>query len=352
MVDADELARFAAVAAPTGDEEARAIWLERRLATAPGRRYRDAIGNLIWAFGDQRPDLLVMAHLDTVFPANTELRFERDGDSLTGPGVGDNACAVLAVVWALEQTEPPPSLAVAFTVGEEGLGNLRGARHVCEELHPRRVVAVEGHGLEHVVTEHVGSVRARIAVTGPGGHSWWDRGTPSAVHELAWISGWLINERVNIGRIDGGSAVNAIASSAELIVELRSHDNRELDSFEAGLRALPVREPLTIAIEFLGRRGAGRIHHDHPLVADVLAVRRALGLPETFGDGSTDANAAAALGIPAVGIGCANGTGMHTPHEQIDLKSLELGVEQLKELLVAETSVATRQSPPSSASRW
>ncbi len=341
MVNADELAQFAAVAAPTGNEEARAAWLERRLATAHGRRYRDAVGNLIWAFGNERPDLLVMAHLDTVFPADTELLFERDGDTLTGPGIGDNACAVLAVIWALEHVAPRPGLAVAFTVGEEGLGNLRGARHVCEELHPRRVIAVEGHGLERVVTEHVGSIRAHIEVTGPGGHSWWDRGTPSAVHELAWIAGWLIDERVNIGRFDGGSAVNAIASSAELIVELRSHDNRELDSFEAGLTALPVREPLTVAIEFLGRRGAGRVHHDHPLVADVLAVRRTLGLPETFGDGSTDANAAAALGIPAVGIGCATGAGMHTTHEQIDLKSLELGVEQLNQLLVADTPVST-----------
>ena len=77
-----------------------------------------------------------MAHVDTVFDADTELRFERDGDHLVGPGVGDNATAVMATVWALERIEPPAGLVVAFTVGEEGLGNLRGARQVCGDLAP------------------------------------------------------------------------------------------------------------------------------------------------------------------------------------------------------------------------
>lgn len=333
MIDVDELAAFAAVPAPTGAEDARLGWLERRLSGARGRRRRDAAGNLIWSFADGRPQLLAMAHVDTVFEAETELRFTRDGDALVGPGVGDNATAVMAVIWALERIDPPPGLVVAFTVGEEGLGNLRGARQACGELEPARVIAIEGHGLDHVVTEHVGSLRARIVVSGPGGHSWRDRGTPSALHELVALADRLAREGANVGRLTGGGAVNAIASEAEMLVELRSLDDGELSDFERRLGSLAVTPPLVLHHEVVGRRGAGQIDAEHPLVRSVIAARRRLGLDAAYGAGSTDANAAAALGIPAVGIGCANGSGMHTLHERIELPSLELGVAQLEAVL-------------------
>jgi tripeptide aminopeptidase len=339
VIDASELAAFAAVPAPTGAEGPRLAWLEQRLDGAPGVRRRDSAGNLLWGFGEGRPELLVMAHVDTVFDADTELRFERDGDFLVGPGVGDNATAVMATVWALERMTPPSGLVVAFTVGEEGLGNLRGATQVCGDLSPVRAIAVEGHGLDHVVVEHVGSVRARLAVTGPGGHSWRDRGTPSALHALIGLGNELVAEGVNVGRMSGGGAVNAIASAAEMFVELRSLDDAVLSAFEARLGALTVTPPLTLECEIVGRRGAGQISADHPLVRAVLEARRPLGLGDAFGAGSTDANAAAVLGIPAVGIGCANGEGMHTLHERIDLVSLETGVAQLEAVLTAATDL-------------
>jgi tripeptide aminopeptidase len=333
-VDPDELAGFAAIAAPTGAEDARLAWLERRLEDAPGRRSRDGAGNLVWRGGEGRPELLVMAHVDTVFEAATDLTVRREGDALIGPGIGDNATAVMALVWVLGGlADLPAGLVVAFTVGEEGLGNLRGARHVCAELAPAAVIALEGHGLDNVVTEHVGSVRARLAVHGPGGHSWWDRGTPSAVHALIEIGGALVADGANVGCFSGGGAVNAIADTAEMLVELRSPHDGDLARFERGLRALSLAEPLTLACEIVGRRGAGRIDPGAPLVRRVLDARRAVGLPERFGSGSTDANAAAALGIPAVALGCAAGSGMHTPRERIDLRSLELGCRQLEAIL-------------------
>ncbi|MGH2892025.1 MAG: peptidase dimerization domain-containing protein [Solirubrobacteraceae bacterium] len=145
----------------------------------------------------------------------------------------------------------------------------------------------------------------------------------------------LAGEGVNVGRMSGGGAVNAIASQAEMLVELRSVNDADLSGFEERLRALTVDPPLMLECEVVGRRGAGRIEPGHPLVRSVVGARRSLGLGEAFGAGSTDANAAAVLGIPAVGIGCADGAGMHTVHERIDLASLELGVRQLEAVLVA-----------------
>jgi tripeptide aminopeptidase len=330
VIDAEELAAFAAVPAPTGEERARIEWLERRLRGVAGRRTVDEVGNLIWRSDWGPLELLFLAHVDTVFDAATPLRIRREGDVLIGPGVGDNAAAVMAIVWAFAgATELPPGVGVAFTVGEEGLGNLRGATHACTELRPRLAIALEGHGLDDVVVEAVGSIRARLQVAGPGGHSWWDRGTPSAIHALVELAGELLVEPVNIGSIRGGRSVNAIAESAELLVERRSTDPDELEAFAGTLTRLRAAPPLQLAVEVIGHRPAGRLRPDHPLVAGVRRVRSRLGLPDRLRSGSTDANAAVAAGIPALALGCARGSGMHSLTEQIDLGSLELGCAQV-----------------------
>jgi len=342
-VNPRELAAFAAVEAPTGAEQGRIAWLERRLGGLPGDRRRDAAGNLVWRSSAGRPGLLVLAHVDTVFAAGTPLDIHLDGGSLVGPGVGDNAAAVMALVWDLERRSgPPPGVAVAFTVGEEGLGNLRGAVRACTDLRPLRAIAFEGHGIDEVVVDHVGSVRVRVSVRGPGGHSWADRGTPSAIHGLVEVAGGLLDHGVNIGMIGGGRAVNAIADRAELVVERRSTDAAELDAFDRVLDGLAVDPPLALTVELLGRRPGGRIDREHPLVHAVLEARRRVGLGDRFGAGSTDANAAIADGIPALAVGCARGAGMHTPAERIDLESLVAGCAQVQAILDTAWGAADR----------
>jgi tripeptide aminopeptidase len=337
VIDAADLAEFAAIPAPTGCEGARLAWLEKRLSGVGGSLARDGVGNLVWRAGSSgAPKLLVMAHVDTVFAGMKEIHIVREGDDLVGPGIGDNATAVMAAVWVLERLPAPPDgLCIAFTVGEEGLGNLRGALHACRELGPEMAIAVEGHGLEDVVIDHVGSVRARVSARGPGGHSWSDRGTPSAIHALLPLGARLAQEGANIGTISGGQAVNAIAAEAEMLVDRRSLDQAELDAFEAEVTGLSVEPPLALEIEIVGRRPAGRTGAEEPLVRTILKVRRSLGLAEHWGSGSTDANAAAGFGIPAVSIGCTRGSGMHTVHERIELGPLEQGCRQLEAVIGA-----------------
>jgi acetylornithine deacetylase/succinyl-diaminopimelate desuccinylase-like protein len=338
----DDLLAIAAIPAPTGDEQQRQAWLRKRLR---GDLTDDDVGNLIWRPGGDggRPDVLVLAHVDTVFGRDVAHRPRRDGDSLHGPGVGDNAAAVattIAVVESLQDAGVPlAGVAVAFTVGEEGLGDLLGARRACEDLRPHRVVAVEGHGVDQVITDAVGNVRARVTVDGPGGHSWWDRGTPSATAGLLRLLAELDQPRegaaFNIATLDGGSAVNAIAASAAAIVEARARDAGPLEAFAADLQRLEAPPGLTLTVDVVGRRPGGPLDPSGELVRAARRAREALGLPDVLGDGSTDANAALPLGIPAICLGCGRGTGMHTPDETIDAPSLLLGHAQLRLMLEA-----------------
>jgi tripeptide aminopeptidase len=329
---------IARIPAPTFDEGARIEWLERRLDEAPGRRRRDAVGNLLWQWGEGDPRLLVTAHVDTVFAHDVALDIRRDDDRLIGPGVGDNAVAIAMAVDVCEALLADPGLgpgAIAFTVCEEGRGNLRGALEACRELRPEAMIALEGHGLDRVFVDAVGSVRASVSVTGPGGHSWADNGRPSALHALFEIGvGFIAPPRdgvtVNIGTVTGGRSVNTIADSAEMVIEMRSSEESLLDALVAELDALAVAPPLTVELELVGRRPAGRLPRTARLLEVVRSVRNELGLPDVEDVASTDANAGLALGIPSLALGAALGADMHTPAEHIDTGSLALGRRQLE----------------------
>lgn len=330
----------------TGREAVRIDWLRRRLDGAPGRRHVDEAGNLVWAFGPPPYRLAVLVHVDDVFGPDTVRGITQRDGWLAGPGIGDNAVAVATAVAVAERgfaeaeedhqpEQPAPlPLVIVFTVAEEGLGGLRGARHACGQLAPEAVLALEGHGLDRVFTEAVGSLRVRLTVTGPGGHSWWDRGRPSAVHELVRLVHELIAVAsprcpVNVGLLDGGTGVNAIAATASAAVEWRSVHPAELDRQAAALAGLEVAAGPGLTVERLDSRPAGAIDPAHPLVAAVQRARRSVGLPATTGDGSTDANAALAAGIPAVALGCCDGENMHAPTERIRVASIDTGARQL-----------------------
>lgn len=338
----DEIAEITRVAAPTFAEEARIEWIERRLGSSAGSLRRDAAGNLLWTWGEGTPRLLLTAHVDTVFPAGIPLDVRLDGDHLVGPGVGDNAAAIataIHVVSKLLETRDLAPGAVVFTIAEEGLGNLRGAHAACEALRPEAVIALEGHGLDAVVVDAVGSVRARVAVRGPGGHSWSDRGSPSAIHILLDTAGELLAQStpetpVNIGVIAGGRSINSIAEEAHLMLEMRATEEEPLERFVALLESKRHNSGVWVSVEAVGRRRAGRLPRDSALLAAVRHVRDEIGLPDRLESGSTDANAALALGIPAVSLGVSRGAGMHTLAERIDTTSLALGAAQVEGILL------------------
>ena len=340
----DDLVALAQTPAPTFNENRRLDWLADRLKAVPGRRDRDDAGNLIWSWGSGRPRLVVAAHVDTVFPADTDLTVHSSGDDLVGPGVGDNAAAVAVAVNVVEgllhDQDGLAAGAVAFTVGEEGLGNLRGATAVCSSIAPDAFIALEGHGLDEVLVEAVGSVRARVRVIGPGGHSWENRGVPSAIDGLIAAADRAKSlgtdaAPVNIGTIEGGRSVNTIADDASMLVERRALDQSPLDEFSEALESFALQPPLNAKVEIVGRRPAGRLDPAAPLLRKVLAVRERLGMPTKLGEGSTDANAALAAGIPALCIGVGRGSGMHSLQERIDGRSLEHGAAFLEALLLA-----------------
>ncbi|HUY56142.1 MAG TPA: M20/M25/M40 family metallo-hydrolase, partial [Candidatus Nanopelagicaceae bacterium] len=295
-VIADALA-ICSAPSPTGSEQARAALITARLAATPGVFPEgDAHGNVLAPIKGTRgggPPVVVAAHLDTVFGAEVTPRPARSGNRLVGPGIGDNSlalAALLALAADLRTAPPEGDVLLVATVGEEGLGNLRGIRGLLADRSARFVVALEGHGVDDLVTGAVGSTRLEVGCETPGGHSWHNRSAPSAVHELARaVSGLAYGLppavpgiAVNIGTFSGGTGINVIASRSVFQLDLRAVDAAVLDRGEATARAMIAAslagDGVSFSIRELGRRPAGALGNDHPAIGLAQAARAAAGL--------------------------------------------------------------------------
>jgi acetylornithine deacetylase/succinyl-diaminopimelate desuccinylase-like protein len=292
------------------------------------------------------PHLVVAAHLDTVFPEGTDVRVRRSGTVLSGPGIGDNCrglAVLLAVIRTLKRADLPSAGRITFvaSVGEEGLGDLRGMRQLFGDTLKGRVdrfMAIDGAGL-FVVNKAVGSRRYRVTFKGPGGHSYAAFGAANPIQAMGRAIEKISRLEVahdpkttfNVGRVGGGTSVNAIPSECWMEIDLRSSDARSLMALDAAVqRAVDegVREenqrggvPRAISVvkEVVGDRPAGETPLDSSIVQTALAVGRALGLSLTPLESSTDANVAIQLGIPAITIGTGGtGSAPHTAGERYD----------------------------------
>jgi acetylornithine deacetylase/succinyl-diaminopimelate desuccinylase-like protein len=346
-------ARICAIPAPSFQEAERAHFMaeqfrERRLVVVV-----DELGNVVARRpGDGRaPILLLAAHLDTVFPRDTPITVERGNGWLAGPGIGDNSlglASLLALADLLDaaRVQTPGDVLLAADVGEEGLGNLRGIRALVERYGPElgAVVAVEGHNLGRVTHIAVGSLRLRVTVKGPGGHSWGAFGQPSAIHVLASIIAEFTQLPVpeepkttyNVGLIDGGVSVNTIAPLASAVIDLRSVDSGQLDRLRQELASILERHQVAgieISQEVLGKRPTGWAPVDIPIVQAAIQVLRELGLEPVLDASSTDANVPLACGIPAICLGLTRGRGSHTLQERIEIEPIRLGLAQLVRLV-------------------
>jgi acetylornithine deacetylase/succinyl-diaminopimelate desuccinylase-like protein len=386
-----------AIPAPTHGEQARAEWLAQRFVQIGLSNVEiDPAGNVLGtlpsaslAADSTGPVILLSAHIDTVFPAATPLHPILKGDRLEAPGSSDNAAGVagmLAVVSALlhagAQNPGPPNAGLALpvplvilgNVGEEGEGDLRGVRHIYEHsaLADRIAahIVLDGPGADAAVTQALGSRRYKIAITGPGGHSFTDAGIPNPIAALASALATLAEiplpdeprTTLNFGTIRGGISVNSIPENAQATIDLRSTDPNQLLRLEVALHRAAEdavdhwnekskaagagpRSRLSFTVTKIGDRPAAQLPDDSPLLSTLRAVDRHLGVRTDLRLGSTDANIPLALGIPALSMGAGgDGGDSHTLREWYSSKDRELALKRVLLLTLAMLEWASERA--------
>ena len=338
------------IPAPTFEERKRAeficgLFTKERLVDV----FIDELGNVFGRLktkGRRKP-LIVSAHLDTVFPQETNLAGKRAGSKVYGPGIGDNSIGVAALVGLtrlLREQNVHTSGDVWFVanVCEEGLGDLRGMKAVVDRFgsEAHAYLILEGLALGHIYHRAVGVKRYRVTARTSGGHSWSDYGKPSAVHELSKLVVQLAElelpkeprTTMNVGKISGGTSVNVIASEARLDLDLRSDDEKSLGELVSAAETLiqSANKPgVSVEANVIGQRPAGEISVNHPLVRLAKDCLGEQGLEGGLISGSTDANVPLSKGYPAIVLGVTTGGGAHTANEYINTSPVEKGMEQL-----------------------
>ena len=344
-----EQVRLCEIPAPPFKEGARAEVFRKAFQARGLKNVRiDAVGNVVGERAGRalRPNVVLSAHLDTVFPEGTLVKTTRSGAVIKGPGIGDDCrglAVLLGVLDALNASKVETEGTITFvgTVGEEGLGDLRGVKHLFDrELKGRidRFLSIDGggHGITYAA---VGSRRYRITFKGPGGHSYGAFGLTNPIHALGRAIARIAEFQVprdpkttfNVGRIGGGTSVNSIPFEAWMEVDMRSVDAGALSSLDARFHealdaALAAeqkrwgnRGELSVERSLVGNRPAGRVPESAPIVEAAVAASRSVGLPITLEEGSTDANYPISLGIPALTLdGGGSGQGAHSLEESFD----------------------------------
>jgi tripeptide aminopeptidase len=356
------------VPAPPFGEARRAEWLRDRFCELGLENpHIDEVGNTIGTWpgtGSGSRRVLLSAHIDTVFPASTPIRADLNGSRLSAPGACDNGAgvaAMLAMAAVLKQAGIVPEREIVFVgnVGEEGEGDLRGMRHMYREVDRRTEIAahivLDGAGHESAVTHALGSQRYLVTVTGPGGHSWTDAGRPNPIvllsRAIERFSAVALPDiprtTMNVGTIEGGTAINAIPERASARIDLRSTDPEQLIRLEVELhRAVEdavlaanhgrTESGVRFSIDKIGDRPAGRLPAGSELMSLLEAVDRHLAIRTEMRLASTDANIPLSLGIPAVSIGGGGeGGGIHTHGEWYDGRGRDLGLRRILLLLLA-----------------
>ena len=338
--------------APTFAEAARGELVARLLREAGLSPLTDAVGNVTAEVpGGAGPRVLVAAHLDTVFSADTDVRVRTETSGrLAAPGIGDNSASLAVLLYYLRQRHEGvplsyPCLTFAATVGEEGLGDLRGIRGLLDARASDfdAVVALDGH-LGSLVNAAVGSKRFNVGFSARGGHSWGDFPSPSAVHALGEAVyalsqlplGGPSRSTYNVGQVWGGTGVNAIAQAAGFNLDLRSTDAGQLGRLERDARGrlarVAAKHGVTLTLEGVGDRPAAAVPNEGLVRAGGRALA-SLGLSARLAASSTDANAAMAAGLPAIAFGVYRGGDAHRLSEWLEPASLLDGLEALTRLM-------------------
>ena len=343
------LKTLAQIPSPSNHEEKRMEFCKKWLEDAGAKGvYTDEALNVVYPYGvtESNPVVVIMAHMDVVFPDTQPLPFKEEAGRLYCPGIGDdtaNLVNILLTARYLTQNHIfPKEVGLVFVCnsGEEGLGNLKGSKKICQTYQGRirEFYSMDG-GLGGVVNRAVGSSRFKVTVKTEGGHSYGSFGNANAIEKLSGLIQEIYQIQVplegkttyNVGTIEGGTSVNTIAQEASMLCEFRSDSKESLLYMEEKFKEIFDKDGVTV--EVIGIRPCENLNEEQSAKREALLVRaeellyRVTGKKPDRRPGSTDCNIPLSLGIPSVCYGTYYGKGAHTREEYVEKDSLSMGYE-------------------------
>ena len=362
------------IPAPPFKEDKRAIAFSKMIkALGIDSVWIDDVGNVLALRKGKTGNKTIAldAHLDTVFPEGTDVTVKMRGDTLYAPGINDDTkglANLLTIIKTLNVNNIQTEHDILFvgSVGEEGLGDLRGVKHLFRKGGPQidSWIAVDGGQIGRVNNKGLGSHRYRVTFKGPGGHSWGAFGLANPHHALGKaislfveradkFTSYGIRTSYNVGVISGGTSVNSIPFESSMEIDMRSESPARLDSIDAILQGAVqealayqndlsrIGDKLTVVVDQIGNRPSGELSDKLPLIQRAMACTALFGKRPRMTRGSTNSNIPIAMGIPAVTIGRGGvGANAHSLDEWWINKDGHKAIQFTLLLLLSETGIA------------
>ncbi len=288
-------------------------------------------------------DVLLVGHMDTVFPKGTAEKraFRKDKAYAYGPGVADMKAGLVTIYHLVKRlSEEKQHLAICIALnGDEETGSLY-SKGWLEELGRKSrfcFVFEPGRIGGAFVEKRKGCMDVKITFRGISAHAGVapEKGC-SAITELGhWLARvselnhYEVGTSVNAGIVRGGTATNVVAEQAECYLDLRFEEVSELKKIQTALEAMqknPFVKGVTVEIEYIGGSLPMLVNEaSRKLIALVEKKGKELAIPVSWvkTGGSSDANHISALGIPTI-CGCGPcGTNLHSDAEYMVLSTIE-----------------------------
>ncbi len=337
--------------------------------------HQDEVGNVFGTYvgKGKGPHLLISAHLDTVFDFDTDVKVRQEEGTYYAPGIGDDTrglAEVLSLARTITALQIPTVGSVTFcaNVAEEGLGDLKGIKHIFKDKVPYDgFMSIDGGDIGGTLRAATGSHRYEVAFRGTGGHSFGDFGIPNPIHAMGRAIQKISNIKppktplttYSVSIVKGGTSINSIPHEAIMMIDMRSGSDKALreidDLIQQGIQdglmeenAFHTKgEPLTVTVTQVGNRPAGALSMEHPLAVMSYESSEAMGEKAFFiHQGSTDCNVPLALGIPAICVGKGGkGGGAHTPKEWYRHEKAYIGVQKHMLTLLSLIGIKGISSP-------
>ena len=330
-----EMIQLTEVLAPPFKESEKALLFKKMIEDAGANKvWIDEEGNVLALRKGKTSNKLIAldAHLDVVFPEGTNVKVVMAGDTLKAPGIGDDnrgLSMIIGVLKALNQAKIETQNDILFvgSVGEEGLGDLRGVKYIFDKSNLKidSWISIDGGDIGRINNAALGSKRYKIILKGKGGHSWGSFGLANPHHALGKVIDYFSQEAekftnigpktsFNIGRIGGGTSINSIPFESWMEVDMRSVSPKSLDEIEiilkestekavADYNATNIKDKITLEIEKIGDRPSGDLPNDLPLIQRAMAATLLFDIEPKLTIGSTNASIPISKNIPAICIG-------------------------------------------------
>lgn len=340
------------IPAPSFHEEKRAEYCVEKFKSFGFDAYVDEKYNAVCPINCENSNKITVlcGHTDTVFPDFEPLPYEERDGKIFCPGVGDDTAAVVALIliakyYSENNLIPKNGLLIVCNSGEESIGDLKGTRQIMKDFEGRieKFVSIDSD-LLHVYSDCVGGYKFEITAKVQGGHALGDFGRKNAIAVLSQIvteiyeislpqkEGYIYS--YNVGVIEGGTSVNAIAQEAKMQCEYRANklDYRKVleEKFNSIIDSVKA-DDVEISIRTLSDRPcANNVPKElqEKLLTDCEAIIREVTNKSTERhSGSTDCNVPMSLGIPAAAIGVMHGEGEHTREEWLEKASIPIGLK-------------------------